>query len=159
MSLQRFHDAQSDSYDGYANALAEMRRGHKSSHWIWYIFPQIEGLGHSSTARHFALHDLDETCAYLRDPLLRAHYEEIAGVVAEQLASGAKLGHLMGSSTDALKLASSVTLFREVAAGLAKDDASFAPLAERCADILRHIAPQGYAPCAFTLERIVGSRS
>jgi len=154
MSLQRFHDAQSDSYDGYTNALAEMRRGHKGSHWIWYIFPQIAGLGHSSTAQHFALRDLDETCAYLRDPLLRSHYEEIADVVAGQLAKGAKLGHLMGSSIDPLKLVSSVTLFRAAAEALTKGDASFAPLAKICTDILQHIAAQGYSPCVFTLDRL-----
>ena len=159
MSLQRFHDAQADSVDGYADALSEMRRGHKSSHWIWYIFPQIEGLGHSSTAHHFALRDLNETRAYLRDPLLRAHYEEIAGVVAEQLSRGVKLGHLMGSSIDALKLASSITLFHAVSQALVKEDPTFAALAQCCDTILQQIAAQGYSPCAFTLECLTGTAS
>ena len=54
----------------YDTALAEIRRGRKTSHWIWYIFPQLDGLGRSSTARAYALGDLAEACAYLRDPLL-----------------------------------------------------------------------------------------
>ena len=71
MSLERFHQAQARKWGGYASALAEIRKGRKSGHWIWYVFPQLDGLGHSSTARSYALRDLDEACAYLRDPLLR----------------------------------------------------------------------------------------
>jgi uncharacterized protein (DUF1810 family) len=154
MSLQRFYDAQ--SHGAYAQALAEMRRGQKTSHWIWYIFPQIDGLGHSSTARDFALRDLDEACAYLRDPLLRKHYEEIARVVAEQLSGGVKLGDLMGSSIDALKLVSSITLFRAAAVTLAKDDPAFEVLMRCCDGILQQVGAQGYEPCAFTLDRLAG---
>ena len=88
MSLARFHDAQASLSVGYKAALAEIRRGRKTSHWIWYIFPQLAGLGRSSTARAYALDDLAETCAYLRDPLLRTRYEEIACAVSDQLARG-----------------------------------------------------------------------
>src|SRR3954465_10447497 len=112
MSLERFHQAEENSRSGYATALQEIRAGAKSSHWIWYIFPQIEGLGRSSTARTYALRDLAEACDYLRDPLLRARYEEITGAVSEQLARGISLEDLMGGRTDALKLVSSLTLFR-----------------------------------------------
>src|SRR5476649_2412596 len=101
MSLDRFHQAQAGRRAGYASALAEMRAGRKSSHWIWYIFPQIDGLGHSSTARAYALRDLDGACAYLGDPVLRARYVEIANAVAEHLARGAPIEELMGGSTDA----------------------------------------------------------
>src|SRR5438132_347439 len=104
MSLKRFHEAQASRSAGYDTALSEIRRGRKTSHWIWYIFPQLDGLGRSSTARAYALRNLAEACAYLRDPLLRAHYEEIAGAVSEQLACGVSLEHLMGGTTDALKL-------------------------------------------------------
>jgi uncharacterized protein (DUF1810 family) len=110
MSLERFHEAQASRSVGSDTALAEIRRGRKTSHWIWYIFPQLDGLGRSSTARTYALRDLAEACAYLRDPLLRARYEEIAGAVSDKLARGRALEALMGSSTDALKLASSLTL-------------------------------------------------
>lgn len=154
MSLTRFHQAQSSAYGGYSTALAEIRRGHKSSHWIWYIFPQIAGLGRSSTAQEYALRDLDEACEYLRDPVLRAHYEEISGAVADQLANGVEGETLMGGSTDALKLASSLTLFRAAALHLAGNDASLMALAQRCDSILEQLAVQGYPPCRFTLDRI-----
>jgi uncharacterized protein (DUF1810 family) len=88
MSLERFHEAQLRSRTGYETALAEIRAGGKRSHWIWYIFPQIEGLGLSSMARAYALRDLGEASAYLRDPILRGRYEEIAGAVSEQLSRG-----------------------------------------------------------------------
>ena len=88
MSLERFHEAQASRSAGYNTALAEIRAGGKRSHWIWYIFPQIEGLGHSSTARAYAIRDLGEACAYLRDPTLRARYEEIVAAVSEEFAAG-----------------------------------------------------------------------
>ena len=77
MSLDRFHDAQADAYSGYQAALAEIRSGRKRSHWIWYVFPQLAGLGRSGAAQHFAIQGIEEACEYLRDPVLRAHYEEI----------------------------------------------------------------------------------
>src|SRR6266700_354135 len=112
MSLKRFHEAQAARWGGHDTALAEIWAGGKRSHWIWYIFPQIEGLGRSSTARAYALRDLDEACAYLRDPILRARYEEIVAAVSEQLTRGIGVENLMASRTDALKLVSSLTLFR-----------------------------------------------
>lgn len=155
MSLERFHQAQASQWAGYGTALAEMRAGRKSSHWIWYIFPQIDGLGRSSTAREYALRDLNEACDYLRDPLLRSRYEEIAGAVAEHIARGAPIEHLMGGSTDAYKLVSSLTLFRAAALRLAENEegAEFKALAQTCDAILQRTAMQGYPPCAFTLER------
>src|SRR5438067_8698158 len=96
MSLERFHKAQASAWAGYDTVLAEIRVGGKRSHWIWYIFPQIEGLGRSSTARAYAIEDLAEACAYLRDPILRARYEEIVAAVSEQLVRGIKVEDLMG---------------------------------------------------------------
>src|SRR6266513_6158530 len=107
MFLERFHEAQAGRWAGYDPALTEIRAGGKRSHWIWYIFPQIEGLGRSSMARDYAIRDLDEACAYLRDPILRARYEEIVAAVSEQLVRGIRLEDLMGSRIDALKLVSS----------------------------------------------------
>jgi uncharacterized protein (DUF1810 family) len=156
MSLERFHEAQSSSYVSYDTALAEIRRGRKTSHWIWYIFPQLEGLGRSSTARTYALRGLAEACAYLRDPLLRVRYEEIAGVVSEQLARGRTLEDLMGSSTDALKLASSLTLFRAAAQSLEAEDPTFDSLAQRFDSILGQTSAHGYPPCAQTLSLATG---
>jgi len=158
MSLERFHRAQSGKWSGYATALAEIRDGRKSSHWIWYVFPQIDGLGRSSTAQSYALRNLDEACEYLRDPILRTRYEEIAAAVEAQLADGTPLETLMGGSTDALKFASSLTLFRAAAAHLAQGEAGsdFARLAHLCDSILSKTATQGYAPCQFTIARCGG---
>jgi uncharacterized protein (DUF1810 family) len=154
--LDRFHQAQASPSVGYDTALAEIRRGRKTSHWIWYIFPQIEGLGRSSTARAYALRDLAEACEYLRDPLLRARYEEIAGAVSEQLASGRPLEDLMGGSIDALKLVSSLTLFRAAAQSLAGENPTFDSLFQRCDLALGQASAQGYQPCAWTLSRVAG---
>lgn len=154
MSLERFHQAQAAPEAGYDTALAEIRRGRKSSHWIWYIFPQIDGLGRSSATRAYAIRDLAEANAYLRDPLLRARYEEIAVAVDEQLARGRALEDLMGGSIDAFKVASSLTLFRAAAQRLASEDPTFNSLAQRCDSILEQAAAQGYPPCAHTLGRL-----
>jgi uncharacterized protein (DUF1810 family) len=149
--LSRFHSAQASPTAGYDTALAEIRRGRKTSHWIWYIFPQIEGLGRSSTARAYAIRDLAEACAYLRDPLLRARYEEIAGAVSEQLAGGVSLEELMGGRTDALKLVSSLTLFHAAAQRLTGEDPTFESLAQLCDSIFEQTSAQGYPPCAQTV--------
>jgi uncharacterized protein (DUF1810 family) len=154
MSLERFHEAQAKRSGGYDGALGEIRAGGKRSHWIWYIFPQIEGLGRSSTARAYALRDLGEACAYLRDPILRAHYEEIVAAVSEQLVRGIRVEDLMGGRTDTLKLVSSLTLFRAAAEQLARQDPTFASLTERLSALLGQTSEQGYPACDFTLGRI-----
>ena len=92
--------------------MAEIRHRHTHGHWKWHVFPQIDGLGRSSAEEEFALRGPDEACTCLGDPILRSRYEEIAPAVAEQLVGGISVEHLMGASTDALKLASSATLFR-----------------------------------------------
>ena len=154
MSLERFHEAQAKRSGGYDTALAEIRAGGKRSHWIWYIFPQIEGLGRSSTARAYAIQYLDEACAYLRDPILGVHYQEILAAVSEQLTRGIRLEDLMGGRIDALKLVSSLTLFRAAAEQLAREDPVYASLAERLSALLEQTSRQGYPACDFTLARI-----
>jgi len=154
MSLERFHEAQARRSAGYDSALAEIRAGGKRSHWIWYIFPQIEGLGRSSTARAYAIQDLGDACSYLRDPVLRDRYEEIVAAVSEQLVRGIRVEDLMGSRIDALKLVSSLTLFRAAAEQLAREDSTFTSLAERLATLLGQTARQDYPPCDFTIGRI-----
>jgi uncharacterized protein (DUF1810 family) len=154
MSLERFHEAQASRWAGHDTALAEIRAGGKYRHWIWYVFPQIEGLGRSSTARAYAIQNLGEACAYLRDPTLRARYEEIAAAVSEQLAREIRLEDLMGSEIDALKLVSSLTLFRAAGVQLAREDPVYSSLAERLAALLGQTGKQGYPACDFTLARI-----
>lgn len=104
-SLQRFVDAQAPVFD---RVLAELRQGQKQSHWMWFVFPQISGLGRSETARHFALSGLDEARAYLQHPLLGPRLEKCAQIIAPQTQRSAR--QLFGTPDD-LKLHSSMTLF------------------------------------------------
>lgn len=105
--LQRFVDAQ-DAAATHERALGELRRGRKSSHWMWFVLPQIAGLGHSGMDRTYSIRSLDEAMAYLAHPVLGARLREAAGVVAQAPASSAD--DLMGG-VDAAKLRSSMTLF------------------------------------------------
>ncbi len=103
----RFLQAQ-ESGAAYAQALSELRRGHKSSHWIWFVFPQLAGLGQSPTARRFALSSLGQARAYLAHPVLGPRLEEACRALMslEEDDPVAVLGSL-----DAMKLRSSMTLF------------------------------------------------
>jgi uncharacterized protein (DUF1810 family) len=105
-ALDRFVTAQGGGV--YEAALAELRRGRKTTHWMWYVFPQIAGLGFSPTARHYAISSLDEARAYLAHPVLGPRLREVAEAVASGPATDA--GSLLGS-VDAQKLRSSMTLF------------------------------------------------
>ena len=109
-SLQRFVDAQSDDYE---SALAELRAGQKRTHWMWYIFPQLEGLGASSMARRYAIKDLDEARAYLQHPVLGPRLRECAGAMLEHRDRSARA--ILGSPDD-LKLRSCATLFARASA-------------------------------------------
>jgi uncharacterized protein (DUF1810 family) len=105
--LRRFVEAQ-DSSGTYDRALAELRRGRKRGHWMWFVFPQIAGLGSSPAAQHYAIADLDEARRYLADPVLGRRLRECARAVAELDTTDAV--DVLGS-IDALKLHSSMTLF------------------------------------------------
>jgi uncharacterized protein (DUF1810 family) len=109
MTLQRFLDAQDGVYE---QALAELRAGRKRTHWMWFVFPQIAGLGHSSTAAYYAIADLAEARAYLAHPLLGARLAECAGALLG--VTGRTAQEILGSPDD-LKLRSSMTLFAQVA--------------------------------------------
>ena len=103
--LDRFLDAQRGDY---AAALAEVRRGRKTSHWMWYIFPQIAGLGQSSTARYYSIRDLEEAREYYAHPVLGQRLREISGALLDLRGSDpvAVFGGI-----DSMKLKSSMTLF------------------------------------------------
>ncbi|KAB2856415.1 DUF1810 domain-containing protein [Sphingopyxis sp. SCN 67-31] len=103
--LDRFVEAQDQIY---ARALGEIRRGHKSSHWMWFIFPQLTGLGRSAMAKLYGLGGADEAQAYLAHPLLGARYVECVEALQDLSASDpvAVFGEV-----DATKLRSSLTLF------------------------------------------------
>jgi len=107
--LDRFVEAQAAVWP---RALAELERGRKESHWMWFVFPQIAGLGSSPTARHYAIVSADEARAYLAHPLLGARLHE--GVAAMLAHRGASAEAILGG-IDSLKFRSSMTLFEAVA--------------------------------------------
>jgi uncharacterized protein (DUF1810 family) len=105
--LQRFVEAQ-DTGGTYAGALRELRAGYKQGHWMWFIFPQVAGLGRSQTAQRFAIADLAEAVAYLAHPVLGPRLIECAHVLTELPDTDADK---VFGSIDAQKLQSSMTLF------------------------------------------------
>ena len=120
-SLQRFLDAQRESYD---QALSEIRNGKKKSHWIWYIFPQIQGLGFSETSKYYALKDLQEAGDYLRHPVLGSRLIRICRTLLDLPGKNA---HEIFGSPDDLKLKSCMTLF----ASLENSDSVFQSVLEK----------------------------
>jgi uncharacterized protein (DUF1810 family) len=131
--LERFHQAQGDGDRGeYRRALNELQAGRKQDHWIWFVLPQLRGLGHSAMAERYGIADLAEARAYLADPLLSQRLEQVIAVIAQQLQhNGASLETLMGGHLDAAKTISSLTLFE--AAGLASATTLLNLLGRRCA--------------------------
>jgi uncharacterized protein (DUF1810 family) len=111
--LQRFVAAQ-DAGGTYDRATAELRRGRKTGHWMWFIFPQIAGLGYSPASRTYAITSLAEARAYLAHPVLGARLVECARILTR--VSGRTAEQILGE-VDALKLRSSVTLFMHAAPG------------------------------------------
>lgn len=107
-SLIRFLDAQSKSYE---QALSEIKSGRKRSHWMWFIFPQLQGLGYSETARFYAIKDLQEARLYLQHPVLGPRLIEISKAL---LALEGKTANQILGNPDDLKLRSSMTLFASV---------------------------------------------
>lgn len=106
-NLARFVNAQ--NADGiYGRALGELRRGHKSSHWMWFVFPQIAGLGQSATSRRFAISSLEEARMYMGHDVLGPRLLECTGVVAQTVTRSAE--QIFGA-LDAQKLHSCMTLF------------------------------------------------
>jgi uncharacterized protein (DUF1810 family) len=107
-NLQRFVQAQQDDY---TRALAEIRCGRKQSHWMWFVFPQFDGLGFSAMSRRYAVKSLDEAKAYLAHPLLGPRLLECAAAV---LAVEGRSATDIFDSPDDIKLCSSATLFAHV---------------------------------------------
>ncbi|MEY2417077.1 MAG: hypothetical protein QOH53_2411 [Ilumatobacteraceae bacterium] len=105
LDLERFISAQEPVY---STVVSELRNGTKASHWMWFIFPQIDGLGSSPTARHYAIRSLDEANAYLAHPVLGSRLIECTGLVNN--VDGKSLREIFGSPDD-MKFHSSVSLF------------------------------------------------
>jgi uncharacterized protein (DUF1810 family) len=152
--LERFKEAQKGDL---ATALAELRAGRKQSHWIWYVFPQLRGLGSSPHAVHYGVDGVGEARAYLQDSLLRTRYREALAIVHAQVVDNhLRLERLMGAHIDALKLVSSLTLFEHVASpphdteksGAGDELSGIATLAR---EVLAVAEAQGFRQCQFTL--------
>lgn len=116
MGLERFVDAQEEYYRGttmttYALALSEIRNGKKNTHWIWYIFPQLEGLGESYNSMHYGIKDLAEAEAYVQHPVLGTRLIEISQALfaLDETNPEKVVGH-----GDHYKLCSSMTLFSKI---------------------------------------------
>jgi uncharacterized protein (DUF1810 family) len=103
--MKRFIDAQQLSFEA---ALSEIKRGRKQTHWMWYIFPQIQGLGFSETSKYYAIKDLNEARDYLKHPVLGARLIQICHALIEEKEKNAN--NIFGSPDD-LKLKSSMSLF------------------------------------------------
>ena len=156
MSLDRFKTAQTSRYTGYDVALSEITAGQKVSHWIWYIFPQLAGLGGSAMSANYAIRDRNEAMGYLTDPLLGPRLMRITAVAAEQVQRRIPLPELMGSEVDALKLVSSLTLFEATANALPATETSpeLKTFLANCGTILESASKQGYPRCRFTLAHL-----
>lgn len=137
----------------FQRALTEMEAGRKTSHWMWYVFPQLVSLGRSATAVEYGIADAQEAEAYLRHPVLGRDYSTIVAVVWDQVVrKGVAISDLMGQPDD-LKLVSSLTLFGTVARQMA--DPRFATLADLCDDVLTKAAEQGFPRCQITNAALV----
>ena len=110
-NVKRFLEAQNREYAGYKQALEEVRGGEKRGHWIWYVFPQVKGLGYSEMANYYGINDREEGEDYLLHPTLNDRIHEISNVLLQQKGKTAK--EIFGD-LDAMKVRSSMTLFDEL---------------------------------------------
>lgn len=144
VDLGRFRAMRSE----HGRALTEIRAGRKRSHWMWYVFPQIAGLGSSDMARRYGITSLDEAAAYLDDPELGPDYAEMADAVWQQVVAVDVTIHDLFGSPDDSKLVSSLTLF----AGVARQrHPELSEMVTTVDGILSTAHGQGLAPCRPTL--------
>jgi uncharacterized protein (DUF1810 family) len=134
-ALNDFSEFYKNSNSEYRTALKEIKAGRKSSHWIWYIFPQLALHGHSGMAVYFGIKSLPEARLYLQDPVLGPRLTEITEAALVWLRSGTNINRLMGSSVDASKLLSCATLFHYASIGT-DNNALFVELKMKCEEAL-----------------------
>jgi uncharacterized protein (DUF1810 family) len=148
--LQRFLEAQAGVYE---QACAELRAGRKRSHWMWFVFPQIQGLGSSPMAVRYAISSLDEARAYLEHVVLGQRLRESTGIVVGL--QGKTVGEIFGSPDD-MKFHSSMTLFAMTAASLAKTTETSAKAADGSGDVFEEALAKyfGRAMDQGTIQRI-----
>lgn len=107
INLDRFIEAQEGSY---MHAVYELKKGRKTSHWMWYIFPQLNGLGSSTTATYYSIKNIEEAKAYIKHPLLSVRLDELCNILIDLESNNADM---IFGYPDNLKLKSSMTLFSE----------------------------------------------
>lgn len=153
LALERFKTAQGSPDSGFESALAEMQAGSKQGHWIWYVFPQLSGLGVSRFSKTYGIRDVAEAMEYLRDPLLCSRLVTITTAVADRLGQGVSPIRLMSSRVDVMKLVSSLTLFEHVARKLYKADGdeTHRALAHIAAEVLAVAESGDYPRCPYTV--------
>jgi len=140
VSLERFISAQQEVWP---RPLQEIRAGEKTGHWMWFVFPQLRGLGRSAMAERYGIAGLDEARAYLAHPVLGTRLREIARALLDH--RGTSAAAVLGA-VDAMKMRSCATLFR--AAGAGEDARLFEALLQ---------AFHGGEPCALTEAQLRGS--
>lgn len=148
-SLQRFHQRANQGW--HQIALRELRNGRKTSHWMWWVFPQLNGLGTSRLATEYALEDDDEALSFLADPTLLANLVEVTEAVVLALGHGHSPETLMGGQTDVRKLVSSLTLFALVC------DPEQPPqqhLRTLCQQALTALDAHGFPQCSYTRDAL-----
>ena len=151
--LERFKDAQNDDFSGIAAALAEIDAGRKRGNWIWYVFPQLAGLGRSDMSQAYGIDGMREAVEYLRDDVLRARLLSVVSALAAQRRTGStRLSDIMASRLDAAKVMSSMTLFGAVASRLHTEGgcADCGDIARDAEEILRWGEEEGLPPCEYT---------
>ena len=154
-SIERFREAQEQRHTGFAAALEEIRAGSKQGHWMWYVFPQIAGLGTSAMSQAYGIRGVEEATAYLRDAVLGPRLLAVTEAAVDQLRGGTPVSTLMGSEIDATKLVSSMTLFGRVADRLRVEEPAVAGrLAALADELLELAAGQGYPRCRATLASL-----
>jgi uncharacterized protein (DUF1810 family) len=158
--LDRIRSAQDGPVPNFGSALAELEAGQKTDHWIWFVLPQLEGLGTSPMSRTYGLHGREDAVGYLGDATLRGRLGVVVRVMADHLGRGVPLVGLMGSDIDAKKAVSSLTLFEHVARTLGIDAeatdarADCALLGDAAGRVLAMAEAQGFPRFAFTLRRL-----
>ena len=151
--LARFVEAQEHDYP---QALSEIRHGQKRSHWMWYVFPQVSGLGLSPTAKRYAIESVEVARAYLEDPVLGPRYRRLVDAVWHQVVeSGVTIRDLFGSPDDA-KLVSSLTLFAGVARQQHSPGSDLGEFVEKAEEILEAAYAQRLDPCTHTEQFLEG---
>lgn len=138
--LERFISAQESNYE---TALRELQSGRKTSHWIWYIFPQLKRLGHSDRAKFYGVAEMEEALAYMEHGILGPRYLKCVEAIMEH--EDTPIEHIMGSSIDAQKLQSSLTLMLAAGAG---------PVVQKALDVF-------FAGnvCAVTMREMAGDKT